>query len=69
MLYFKKIDIEIRYQRKILTVNLFMRWCAIYLWHKCRAYLKNRMGGVKRKYEEYENRCQWDRNQSDGRCC
>lgn len=31
MLYFKKIDIEIRYQRKILTVDLFMRWCVIYL--------------------------------------
>ena len=55
MLYFKKIDIEIRYQRKILTVNLFMRWCAIYLWHKCRAYLKNRMGGVKRKYKSPDN--------------
>ena len=28
---FKEIDIEIRYQRKILTVDLFMRWCVIYL--------------------------------------
>ena len=30
-LYFKEIDIEIRYQRKILTMDLFMRWCVIYL--------------------------------------
>ena len=27
MLYFKKIDIEFRYQRKYLTVDLFGRWC------------------------------------------
>ena len=29
--------------------------CAIYLWHKCRVYLKNRMGGVKRKYKNPDN--------------
>ena len=31
MLYFKEINIEVRYQCKILTVDLFMRWCVIYL--------------------------------------
>lgn len=29
--YLLEIDIEICYQRKNSTVNLFIRWCVIYL--------------------------------------
>ena len=35
----------------------FMKLCVLYLQHKYRVYLKNNMRGVKRNYEEYENRC------------
>ena len=39
---------EFCYQRKNLTVDLFGRWCVIYLQHKCEVWLKNNMRGVKR---------------------
>lgn len=32
--YFVEIDIENCYLGRILIMNLFMRWCVIYLWNK-----------------------------------